>query len=91
MTAQPVEHPARLPRIKFEVPDIRRHLPTELLPQFQQELDAAVEAADMVAAVTAFKLRWHTQALAETNPKLMADLQLAAAGRLEFVPSPLAR
>lgn len=89
MTAQPIEQPAKPPRITLEVRDIRRHLTEEHRARFQEEMDTAVDSGQL-SQLEAVKTRWFAQALIDTDPQLKADLERPL-DEVEWVRSPFTR
>ena len=89
MTAQPIEQPAKLPRIPKTPRGIRAALPAEARAHFDADL-AEVDLTDFTA-VARIRDKWWARAMYETNPQVQADFEALRRGELELVPSPFKR
>jgi hypothetical protein len=76
------------PPVENTIKGIRRALPPKLRPTFQDELDAAIDSADL-QQLDAVKSKWWAQATLNADPTIRADFAALDRGEVKVVPSPL--
>jgi hypothetical protein len=83
-------HGARLaPPVENTIKGIRKALPPKLRPIFQDELDEAIDSADL-QQIDRVKGKWWAQATLNADPTIREDFAALDRGELEAIPSPLA-
>lgn len=90
MSAQSVAfHGARPVRVPNTIKGIRAALPAKLRPMFQDELDEAIDTADL-NRIDEVKGKWWAQALLNADPSIREDFAALRRGELGDMPSPFA-
>lgn len=78
------------PKVPNTIKGIRAALPAKLRPMFQDELDEAIDTADL-NRIDEVKGKWWAQATWNTDPGIREDFEALARGEIETYPSPFAK
>lgn len=82
-------HGAHAPTVPNTIKGIRAALPARLRAAFQDELDEAIDTADL-AHIDAVKGKWWAQATWNTDPAIREAFAAVERGEFEVVPDPFA-